>query len=88
MHSRPCEPFPKTHFLTLLAEVFVRFGTKLLLTVISYCCFLISNLAGQTTPDLEAGLKPYGSYHGGDIDTVNLATGNLTFIFPLFLIRN
>lgn len=37
----------------------------------------------QTTPDLEAGLKPYGSYDGGKLDTVNLGTGNLTLHIPI-----
>jgi RHS repeat-associated protein len=34
-------------------------------------------LVAQTTPDLEQGLKPFGSYHGGAIDNVSLTNGNL-----------
>ena len=32
----------------------------------------------QDDPTLDIGLKPYGSYHGGDLDSVNLSNGNLT----------
>jgi RHS repeat-associated protein len=47
---------------------------------------LISNgLVAQTfDADLEQGLKPYGAYHGGDIDAVNMANGNLTVRIPLY----
>lgn len=37
----------------------------------------------QTDPTLETGLKPYGSYHGGDLDSVNLSNGNLTLHIAL-----
>jgi len=33
--------------------------------------------AGQVSPDLEQGMKPYGSYHGGAIDQVGLNNQNL-----------
>ena len=45
------------------------------------CCN--STAFGQSDPNLEQGLKPYGSYHGGDIDVVSMATGNLTVKIPL-----
>ncbi|MGH9670813.1 MAG: hypothetical protein ACRD3A_11970 [Terriglobales bacterium] len=32
----------------------------------------------QADPAIQQGLKPYGSYHGGDIDSVSLTNGNLT----------
>jgi len=38
-----------------------------------------SFVAAQVEPNLEQGMKPYGSYHGGDIDTVSLSNGNLRF---------
>src|SRR6266446_4159570 len=38
---------------------------------------------GQTTPDLEEGVKPYGSFHGGDIDQVSLSSGKLALDIPL-----
>jgi RHS repeat-associated protein len=34
---------------------------------------------GQVAPDLEQGMKPYGSYHGGDLDHISLSNGNLFF---------
>jgi RHS repeat-associated protein len=38
----------------------------------------------QDDPNLEQGLKAYGSYHGGSIDTVSLTNGNLFVQIPLF----
>lgn len=37
----------------------------------------------QNDPSLDTGLKPYGSYHGGDLDSVSLTNGNLTLHIPL-----
>ncbi len=55
--------------------------------VLAFCACLIllcSSVAiAQTTPDVEQGVKPYGSYHGGDIDSVNLSNGNLILHVPL-----
>jgi hypothetical protein len=45
-----------------------------------WCC---AAAFAQTTPDLEMGLKPFGSYEGGNIDTVNLSNGNLLLWIPL-----
>jgi RHS repeat-associated protein len=33
----------------------------------------------QVNPDLEQGVKPYGSYHGGSLDRINIQNGNLFF---------
>jgi hypothetical protein len=41
------------------------------------------SLWSQTTVDLDQGLKPYGSYGGGDIDSVSLSSGNLVLHIPL-----
>jgi len=38
----------------------------------------------QVSPNLEQGIKPYGSYHGGDIDSVSLLNGNLFVKIPLY----
>ena len=38
----------------------------------------------QDLPEFEIGLKPFGTYHGGDIDSVSLTNGNLTLHIPLF----
>ena len=40
-------------------------------------------LFAQTAPDLENGFKNYGSYHGSDIDTVDLKSGNLMVHIPM-----
>jgi YD repeat-containing protein len=37
---------------------------------------------GQTGPNLEAGFKPYGSYHGSDTDSVSIMNGNVTWHIP------
>jgi hypothetical protein len=37
----------------------------------------------QTAPNLENGWKPYGSYDGTHLDTVNLMNGNLMLHAPL-----
>jgi RHS repeat-associated protein len=37
----------------------------------------------QTTPDSSVGLTPYQSFHGGDIDSVNLSNGNLVLDIPI-----
>ena len=38
----------------------------------------------QTNPNLENGIRPFGSYDGSDIDQVNLQTGGLSLRIPLF----
>src|SRR6516162_1835306 len=38
-----------------------------------------SALFAQATPDLEEGMRLYGSYHGGDLDHISLSNGNLFF---------
>jgi hypothetical protein len=38
---------------------------------------------GQQNPNLDSGLNPYGSYHGGDVDSVSLINGNLTLHAPI-----
>jgi len=37
----------------------------------------------QTNPNLENGVKPFGSYDATSIDTINLATGALSLHIPL-----
>src|SRR3989442_3328590 len=38
----------------------------------------------QDLPEFEIGLKPFGTYHGGDTDNVSITNGNLTLDIPLF----
>jgi hypothetical protein len=48
------------------------------LLFISTVIFLISISApAQISPDLEQGMRPYGSYHGGDLDHISMSNGNL-----------
>ena len=51
---------------------------------LSAIIFVFSNLQAQTAPSIENGFKSFGSYQGGELDTVNLQTGNLIFHVPLF----
>jgi len=37
----------------------------------------------QTTPDTEEGVKPYGVYSEGDIDSVSMTSGNLLLHIPV-----
>jgi len=46
-------------------------------------CFSGCIASAQATPDVDQGFRPYGSYEGGDIDTVNLSNGNLTLHIPV-----
>lgn len=41
------------------------------------------SLSAQTDPNLENGFKPYGTYSGSNIDTVNLENGNLMLHVPM-----
>ena len=47
--------------------------------------FLVNSIAAnaQDLAGLEQGIKPYGSYHGGDIDSVSMVNGSLTLNIPL-----
>ena len=37
----------------------------------------------QENADLENGLKPFGSYRGGELDTVSMTNGNLMVQIPI-----
>jgi RHS repeat-associated protein len=47
--------------------------------------FLVNSIAAnaQDLAGLEQGIKPYGSYHGGDIDSVSMVNGSLTLNIPI-----
>lgn len=45
--------------------------------------FVRSPLRAQNNADVALGLTPYQSFHGGDIDAVNLTNGNLFVKIPL-----
>jgi RHS repeat-associated protein len=53
---------------------------KLLLLLVLLAALAGSvKLLAQAAPDVEQGMKPYGSYHGGTLDQVGLTNGNLIF---------
>jgi hypothetical protein len=55
---------------------------KLLQSFVIICVF--SNLlSAQTGPNIENGWKPYGSYDGSHLDTVNLMNGNVMLHVPI-----
>src|ERR1051326_522571 len=49
------------------------------LVVILICCRAFA----QEPFDLQKGLTPYGSYNGGNLDSVNMLNGNVTLHIPL-----
>ena len=66
---------------------------RLVCRFVSWAIFLFSlslQIHAQTSTTSGAaaledmGLKPYGAYHGGEIDTVSLSNGNLFAKIPLF----
>ena len=55
---------------------------RLLVTIFVVTFGFVSAFA-QNDPTLDTGFKPYGSYQGGDLDSVNLSNGNLVVHIPL-----
>ena len=54
------------------------------LWMLSIVIFVLSSMLFAQTPlNLENGFKPYGSYEGSNMDTVNLLNGNLMLHAPL-----
>jgi RHS repeat-associated protein len=55
--------------------------------IVSFCVVIgLSTLLvfGQSAPNLENGVKSFGSYDGSSVDTVNLQNGNVMVHIPLF----
>src|ERR1044071_8252375 len=46
-----------------------------------------SRAVGQTTPEFEKGIKPFGSYDGSGIEVVNFSNQFLRFEMPLVSYR-
>jgi len=38
---------------------------------------------GQTNVNEEQGMKPYDSFHGGDLDSISMTNGGLVLHIPL-----
>jgi hypothetical protein len=54
--------------------------------IIGIVLFIAANVSyGQMTddPTMDVGFKPYGSYHGGDLDSINLSNGFLNIHIPV-----
>ncbi|HYY72549.1 MAG TPA: RHS repeat-associated core domain-containing protein, partial [Candidatus Bathyarchaeia archaeon] len=56
----------------------------LALGLLAFIVVVGSPLRAQTNPDLEQGFRPYGTFRGGDIDSVSMTNGNLSVQIPLF----
>src|SRR5215469_1426195 len=50
-----------------------------LLAVLALILTTTAVVYSQISPDLEQGMKPYGSFHGGDLDHISMSNGNLFF---------
>src|SRR5258708_21694490 len=55
------------------------------LGVVGLAIILVGNISAmaQTAPNFENGFKPWGSYDGSRLDTVNLMNGNVMLHAPL-----
>jgi RHS repeat-associated protein len=54
-----------------------------LMFALSVTAFAAGSASAQDDPNFEIGLKPYGSYNEGNIDTVNIGNGALSVNIPL-----
>ncbi len=61
----------------------MRMARLVLPTLFLIAAICVPVALAQTTPDLEEGMKPYGDFHGGDIDQVSLSSGKLVLNIPL-----
>jgi RHS repeat-associated protein len=61
----------------------LRFAVSLPALLISLVFLNLLAASAQDLSGLEQGLKPYGSYRGGDIDSISTVNGNLTLHIPL-----
>lgn len=57
--------------------------SRIMLVTMMLCVVTVSS-AGQQPAINEVGLLTYGSYQGGDVDQVDLKSGNLFARIPLF----
>jgi hypothetical protein len=47
------------------------------------CLMFAVSLFAQNGVNLDEGRKPFGSFHGGNIDTVSMTSGNVTIHIPI-----
>ncbi|HSY36304.1 MAG TPA: RHS repeat-associated core domain-containing protein [Acidobacteriaceae bacterium] len=67
----------------MLTDLFGKCRLLNLPVALSAIALLSINVAAQTPTDLTLGMTQNSSYHGGDIDAVNLGTDNLVVKIPL-----
>ncbi len=58
-------------------------SSKLLFAIVFFIAGSLFGVAQNDDPAMEIGFKPYGSYHGGDLDSINLSNGFLNLHIPL-----
>src|SRR5215467_14658096 len=56
---------------------------KLMAIVAVALVLLCGSAFAQSNPNEDQGLKPYDSWHGGDLDSVSLTNGGLNIHIPL-----
>ncbi|HEY6968115.1 MAG TPA: hypothetical protein VJA94_02835, partial [Candidatus Angelobacter sp.] len=56
---------------------------RLLGSIFLFVLAIVIPVFSQSNVNEEQGLKPYGSFHGGDLDTVSLPSGGLAIHIPL-----
>jgi RHS repeat-associated protein len=64
----------------------MRVSSRLIaILFVFFCIFILGPcLFAQDNPNLQNGMVPFGSFNGGDFDSVNLYNGNLVIHIPLF----
>ena len=60
-----------------------RLFCPLIESVLFLLLFNVLAANAQDLAGLEQGIKPYGSYNGGDIDSISMVNGSLTLHIPL-----
>jgi len=78
--GRPCIMFCLNLRIGLSRSGFLRSGSLISFFALSLCA---NGQAPAYESASQSGTVPFESYHGGDIDSVNLATGELTLHVPL-----
>src|SRR5438046_172768 len=65
----------------LLWSVSMNFRISVIIFFLA--CVLVAAASGQTAIDTGNGFKPYGSFDGSNLDSVNLQNGNFLLHAPL-----
>ena len=53
------------------------------LFILSLLLFAAASVSAQSNPNEEQGLKPYDTWHGGDLDSISVINGGLSLHIPL-----